>query len=76
MQRIDSTVPQVSVRSLDANLGDKQPPYFAFLHPAAYPSTMSATKDTFLISAVVDAYEGETRVFTKSWDRAISRDGV
>jgi hypothetical protein len=39
-------------------------------------TTMSATKDAFLISAALDAYEGENRVFTKSWDRAISRDGV
>jgi len=39
-------------------------------------TTMSATKETFLISAGVDAYEGDARAFTKTWDRAISRDGV
>ncbi|MBI1777999.1 MAG: CocE/NonD family hydrolase [Proteobacteria bacterium] len=39
-------------------------------------TVMSATRENFLISAAVDAYEGGIRIFTKSWNRAISRHGV
>jgi hypothetical protein len=37
---------------------------------------ISATKDSFHIKADLDAFEGETRVFCKSWDRTIPRDMV
>jgi len=36
---------------------------------------MTATADDFLLSATMDAFEGETRVFSKSWTRKIPRDG-
>jgi putative CocE/NonD family hydrolase len=36
---------------------------------------MTATAADFLLSATMDAYEGDTRVFTKSWTRKIPRDG-
>ena len=31
-------------------------------------SVMTCTKEDFLISATLDAYEDDTRVFTRSWD--------
>jgi len=37
---------------------------------------MTATRDDFVISATLDAYEGDSRVFTRTWDRKIPRDGV
>ncbi len=37
---------------------------------------MTATGDDFVISAILDAYEGETHVFTRTWDRKIPRDEV
>jgi putative CocE/NonD family hydrolase len=37
---------------------------------------LSCTESEFLVSASLDAYEGDTRVFTKTWDRRIPRDGV
>lgn len=39
-------------------------------------SSMSATADAFLVSNVVDAYEGDVRVFSKSWHATIPRNGV
>ncbi len=33
-----------------------------------------ATKDTFRLQADLDAYEGETRAFCKSWDSTVLRD--
>ena len=39
-------------------------------------SVLTATRDDFLVSATLDAYEGDCRVFTKTWDRRIPRDGV
>lgn len=36
-------------------------------------STMSADADTFYITNVLDAYEGNTRVFTKTWHIQIPR---
>jgi putative CocE/NonD family hydrolase len=39
-------------------------------------SKMSATGEHFLVTDVLDAYEGDERVFTRSWSRAIPRDAV
>ena len=36
-------------------------------------SVMSCIREDFLISATLDAYEGETRVFTKAWDHRVPR---
>ena len=38
-------------------------------------TTMTATVDAFLVSATLDAYEDEGRVFTRTWNRRIKRDG-
>lgn len=38
-------------------------------------STLSATPTEFLVTNAVDAYEGERRVFAKTWSREIPRDG-
>ena len=35
---------------------------------------VTATKSDFLITATLDAYEGNARVFNKSWDTKIARD--
>ena len=37
-------------------------------------TTMSATESDFLISATLDAFEGDVRVFTRTWDAKIPRD--
>jgi hypothetical protein len=37
---------------------------------------MTATKDAFLLHATLDAYEGETRVWSHNWDCAVPRDLV
>ncbi|MGH7124502.1 MAG: CocE/NonD family hydrolase, partial [Stellaceae bacterium] len=37
---------------------------------------MTATKDAFLLHATLDAYEGETRVWSQNWDCAVPRDLV
>ena len=34
---------------------------------------MTCTEDEFLISATLDAYEGESRTFTKTWDARVPR---
>ncbi len=39
-------------------------------------SSMSATAQAFLVTNVVDAYEGDVRVFSKSWHATIPRNGV
>jgi hypothetical protein len=39
-------------------------------------SVMSADANFFLLTNVLDAYEGSVRVFTKSWTRKIPRQGV
>ena len=31
------------------------------------------TKEDFVISATLDAYEGDTRVFTRTWDGRVPR---
>ncbi|MDX1576423.1 MAG: CocE/NonD family hydrolase, partial [Kiloniellales bacterium] len=38
-------------------------------------TVMTCTKDDFLVSAQLDAYEGDTRVFSRCWTRRIPRDG-
>jgi hypothetical protein len=42
----------------------------------ATSSTLSADAATFYATNILDAYEGETRVFAKTWHRAIPRDMV
>jgi putative CocE/NonD family hydrolase len=37
-------------------------------------STMSADADTFYVTSAVNAYEGSTRVFAKTWSASIPRD--
>jgi hypothetical protein len=37
---------------------------------------LGATPTDFLVSATLEAFEGETRVFSRTWDRAIPRDLV
>ncbi len=39
-------------------------------------STMSADRETFYVTNVLEAYEGTVRVFAKTWDFAVARDGV
>jgi hypothetical protein len=39
-------------------------------------STMSATAAAFLVTNVLDAYEGDRRVFTKTWHAEVPRDHV
>ncbi len=39
-------------------------------------TTLTALEDRFLVRATLDAYEGEARVFAKSWDESIPRDLV
>lgn len=39
-------------------------------------STMSADRDTFYVTNLLEAYEGTVRVFVKTWDFAVARDGV
>jgi putative CocE/NonD family hydrolase len=39
-------------------------------------TTMTATKTEFLLVAALDAYEGETRVYSRNWDRRVPRDLV
>ncbi|MGI9334465.1 MAG: CocE/NonD family hydrolase [Gammaproteobacteria bacterium] len=39
-------------------------------------TVMSATDDEFLITATLDAYEGDVRIFARSYDARIPRDGT
>jgi hypothetical protein len=39
-------------------------------------TVLTASKDTFHLRAWLDAFEGETRVFTRNWSFNIPRDGV
>jgi hypothetical protein len=39
-------------------------------------STMSATGSVFQVTNVLDAYEGDRRVFTKTWHADVPRDFV
>lgn len=36
----------------------------------------TSTRDDFHLAATLDAFEGDTQVFSRSWDRAIPRDLV
>src|SRR5207245_3471173 len=42
----------------------------------ATDAELSATRDAFALRARLDAWEGETLVATRFWDRRIPRDGV
>jgi hypothetical protein len=37
-------------------------------------STMTSTADVYIVTDALEAYEGKTRVFAKSWDVTIPRD--
>jgi hypothetical protein len=37
-------------------------------------TTMAVTKDSWLVAATLEAFEGERRVFSRTWDSAIPRD--
>jgi len=37
---------------------------------------LTCTPETFRVRAQLDAWEGETRVFSRNWDEAIERDFV
>lgn len=37
-------------------------------------TVLASTRTHFLIRATLDAYEGDVRVFSKSWDEAVTRD--
>jgi hypothetical protein len=39
-------------------------------------SVMSAEAESFLVTNVLDAYEHDRRVFSKTWSKTISRDHV
>ena len=39
-------------------------------------STMSASAEAFLVTNTLEGYEGDARVFARSWHRSIPRDGV
>lgn len=39
-------------------------------------TTMTSNRTHFLIRATLDAYEGDARVFSKSWDESVPRDLV
>jgi len=39
-------------------------------------TVLTATKESFHVSAELSAYEGETRIFNREWDEDIPRDGV
>ena len=39
-------------------------------------SVMTSDKDYFHLTNILDAYEGQVRVFTKSWTRKIRREMV
>ncbi len=38
-------------------------------------TVMTGTREDFVVSATLDAYEGETRIFSRAWSRRIPRDG-
>ncbi len=37
---------------------------------------MTSTATEFLVTQRLDAYEGEERIYSRSWELAIPRDGV
>lgn len=37
-------------------------------------TVLTSTRDAFLIRATLDAYDGDVRVFAKSWDETVPRD--
>ena len=39
-------------------------------------SRMTSTATEFLVTQRLDAYEGEERIYSRSWELAIPRDGV
>jgi hypothetical protein len=39
-------------------------------------ASLRATREEFQLSAGLDAFDGETLVRSRRWDRRVSRDGV
>ena len=39
-------------------------------------TTLSSTEETFQIRATLDAYEGDARIFARSWDEVVPRNLV
>ena len=39
-------------------------------------TTLSSTEETFQIRATLDAYEGDARIFARSWDEIVPRNLV
>ena len=39
-------------------------------------STMSSTDEEFQLTNLVEGYEGDCRIFAKTWRRAVPRDHV
>jgi hypothetical protein len=37
---------------------------------------MTCTRDRFELAATMEAFEGERRVFSRTWDRSVPRDLV
>ena len=37
---------------------------------------LTATKDSFLVTAHAEAHDGDERIWSRSWEDAITRDGV
>ena len=37
---------------------------------------LTSTEDAFRLAATLEAYEGDERVFERSWDRVVARDSV
>lgn len=59
----------VSERSIAISRGD-------WRTRVATRSTLSASAEAFLVTNTLEAYEGDARVFAKSWQRSVPRDGV
>jgi hypothetical protein len=39
-------------------------------------STLSASAEAFLVTNTLEGYEGDARVFARSWHRSVPRDGI
>jgi len=39
-------------------------------------TVLTSTRTHFRIRATLDAYEGDARIFSKSWDEKIARDMI
>ena len=71
--RITQGEPLSAAVSCDRTFTVARGPWRATVRTA---STMSATERTFQVTNVLDAYEGDCRVFTKTWATEVPRDCV